>query len=72
MTHTCHARDCDVAVPAKMFMCRKHWFSLPPDIRAAVWRAYVPGQENRKDPTNAYLEIANRAINYIAEKEAKK
>lgn len=64
--HHCHARNCREAVPPKMFMCRRHWYMVPKALRDAVWAAYVPGQENRKDPTSRYLVIAETAISYVA------
>jgi hypothetical protein len=65
MSHTCHATGCRVPVPPRMFMCRKHWYSLPKSMRDAVWAAYVPGQEIRKDPTPGYLAVADAAIRYL-------
>jgi hypothetical protein len=50
-----------------MFMCRRHWFSLPQDIRDEIWEVYVPGQEIRKEPTDEYLEVAQRAIRLLEE-----
>jgi hypothetical protein len=50
-------------------MCRGHWYSLPKAMQAAIWAAYVPGQENRKDPSPAYLAAARAAIGYIERKE---
>jgi hypothetical protein len=67
--HTCHAMDCDVAVPPRMFMCRRHWYMLPKPMRDAIWAAYVPGQERRKDPTDAYLNAAIAAVKWLAENE---
>jgi len=40
-------------------------------MRDAVWAAYVPGQEKRKDPTPEYLEVTRRAIEYVEELEAR-
>ena len=70
MSHTCHARYCQTAVPPRMFMCRRHWFMLPKPMRDAVWDSYVPGQEARKDPSLAYLQITRECIDYVAAKEA--
>lgn len=67
--HTCHAAGCDVRVPPRMFMCRRHWFTLPMSMRNEIWAAYVPGQEERMDPTDAYIEVASRAVAWLAEKE---
>jgi hypothetical protein len=68
--HTCHATGCTRAVPPKMFMCRPHWYSLPKAMRDAIWAAYVPGQERRKDPTPEYIAVARNAIQYLEAKEA--
>ncbi len=69
--HTCHADGCDVAVPPRMFMCRRHWYMLPKAMRDAVWSEYVPGQESRKDPTGAYLHVAMTAVKWLADKEGR-
>lgn len=69
MAHDCHARACRTSVPPRMFMCRRHWFMVPKHLRDAVWAAYVPGQEIRKDPTREYLEITAQAIEVVAAKE---
>ena len=67
--HTCHATDCPVVVPPKMFMCRRHWFMLPYGLRAGVWAVYVPGQEVRKDPTSDYLDVAMECVRFIEVRE---
>jgi hypothetical protein len=51
--HICHASGCPTPVPPKMFACRKHWFMLPKMYRDAIWNAYRPGQEVRKDAVEA-------------------
>jgi hypothetical protein len=71
MSHTCHAQDCNVPVPPKMFMCRSHWYRLPKSYRDRVWATYMPGQEIRKDPTAAYMVASYEAIKWIAEKEGR-
>jgi len=63
--HTCHATGCRVRVPPAMFACRSHWYRLPKAMRDAIWDAYVPGQEIRKDPSAAYLAAARAAISYL-------
>ena len=70
MMHTCHAKNCKVVVPPKLLMCKRHWYMVPRDLRAAVWAEYMPGQEIRKDPTREYLEAANAAVRAVAAKEA--
>jgi hypothetical protein len=69
MTHTCHRRGCDTAVPPRMFMCPPDWSQLPRPLQGAVWAAYRPGQEITKDPSPAYLAAAHRAIEYLGEAE---
>lgn len=71
MTHTCHAVGCDVAVPPKMFMCKRHWFTLPERLRAAIWAAYRPGQERDKRPSIHYPEVTDECRRYVAEREGK-
>lgn len=53
-----------------MFMCKKHWYMLPTDTRSAVWDVYEPGQEERMDPSDEYLEVTRDAINWLAKHEA--
>jgi len=60
--HFCHAKACEVVVPPKRLMCKRHWFMVPADLRTEVWREYRPGQEADKEPTAAYLEAARKAI----------
>jgi hypothetical protein len=60
--HHCHAVGCDVAVPPALLMCKHHWYMVPQFLRHRVWKHYVPGQEQRKDPTGAYISAATAAI----------
>lgn len=69
MAHTCHATACTVVTPPRMFMCIRHWRMVPRDLQAAIWAAYVPGQEIRKDPSLDYLEAAMTAVRAVAELE---
>ncbi len=69
MAHHCHALGCTVAVPPRLFMCRRHWYMVPAALRQAIWREYVPGQEMRKDPTRAYLAVALEAQLAVARRE---
>ena len=66
MTHTCHWPGCRVPVPPKMWGCKTHWFRLPGALRHAIWKAYRPGQEIDKHPSEAYLLAAQRAQEWIA------
>jgi hypothetical protein len=45
-----------------MFACKPHWFSLPKDVRDAVWAEYRPGQENDKQPSVRYLAVQRFAV----------
>jgi len=46
--------------------CRQHWYSLPMDLRNAIWRAYVPGQERTGKPSAAYVAAARAVQEWIA------
>ena len=70
--HLCHAKDCDEEVPPRMLMCYPHWRMVPKKLQAAVWDAYVPGQEIRKTPSRSYVKAAQEAIDAVAEKERKR
>jgi hypothetical protein len=69
VTHLCHAEGCSTPVPPKMLMCLPHWRMVPKPLKDAVWDAYIPGQEIRKDPTAKYLDVAQSAIDSVADKE---
>lgn len=71
MAHTCHADNCEQAVPPRMLMCRRHWYMVPKRLRDQLWAEYVPGQERRKDPTRTYIEAARACIDAVAAKEAR-
>lgn len=66
MSHTCHAAACEAPVPPAMFMCRRHWRSLPKPLRDAIWQHYRPGQERDKVITAAYSRAAQEAIKHVA------
>lgn len=69
MPHTCHAMKCETEVAPRLYMCYSHWRKLPKEMQAAVWGAYVPGQEIRKDPTEEYINVTERIIRWLAIKE---
>ena len=66
MSHTCHAHGCTRAVPPAMWGCRTHWFSLPKNIRNAVYREYRPGQEDDKQPSLRYMAVQRLAVAHTA------
>lgn len=53
-----------------MWGCRKHWYMLPKPIRDEIWRTFQPGQEDRKDPSPAYVRAARAAQDWIATRSA--
>lgn len=71
MGHHCHATGCGTKVPPAMFMCKKHWFSLPKPMRDAVWETYRPGQCDDWRITTAYADAARAAIRHVAAKEGR-
>lgn len=69
--HTCHATGCDVPVPPKMFMCKRHWFMLPKPLRDRIWMHYRPGQERDKKPSKEWLQAASDCIKWLNERKRK-
>ena len=69
MNHTCHAVGCTKAVPPKLLMCLKHWRMVPNDLQKLVWKHYRPGQEIDKRPSVGYMEVQERAVNAVAQRE---
>jgi hypothetical protein len=69
MSHHCHATGCNVKVPPEMFLCRRHWFSLPKPMRDRIWATYRLGQCDDKQISHEYAEAAKEAVTYIANKE---
>lgn len=68
--HTCHWPGCGKQVPPAMWGCAPHWFALPAKIRAAIWRAFEPGQEQTMTPSDEYMEAADAAQRWIRENGA--
>jgi hypothetical protein len=64
-SHACHWPGCGKSVKPAVWGCRFHWFKLPKTIRDAIWRAYRPGQEIRKDPSSEYIKAAKAAQDWI-------
>ena len=70
--HVCHAKGCEVPVPPRMLMCRRHWRMVPYGLKLAVLSEYQPGQERLDGtafPTDDYLDAAREAIDAVAAKE---
>jgi len=49
-----------------MWGCRKHWYRLPEELRAAIWAAYRPGQGIDKNPSAEYLRVAEAVRAWIS------
>lgn len=64
--HTCHWPDCERQCPPAKWGCREHWFKLPKRLRDAIWDAYVPGQEQRLNPSREYVRVAREVQEWIA------
>ena len=62
--HTCHWPDCNQQVPPAMFMCRRHWFSLPSHFRGRIWQHFRPGQEEDMKPSPEYLDVVREVIDW--------
>lgn len=67
--HTCHAIRCGKTVPPKLLMCARHWRMVPRALQNEIWATYRPGQERDKKPSAAYLEVQQRVVRFVAERE---
>jgi hypothetical protein len=64
--HECHWPGCTTLVPPAMWGCKRHWFSLPLELRNKIWSAYRPGQEISKTPSTQYIAVAQEVQEWIA------
>lgn len=71
MSHHCHWSGCPIEVPPKMWGCPKHWFALPKHFRDRIWRAYRPGQEIDKKPSDEYITVAMEVRQWIKSQTSK-
>lgn len=63
VNHRCHNKACGAPCRPKHLLCKACWFRVPQALRAAVWAAYQPGQEERKvRPTLPWFRAAKAAI----------
>lgn len=51
----CPHPKCEAMKPTSMYACRSHWFSLPKNIKAKIWRGY-------KENASLWLEADKEAI----------
>lgn len=63
--HLCHWPTCATVVPPKLWGCRAHWFKIPKSFRDLIWKTYVPGQEERKNPSPEYIDVAYAVQRWI-------
>lgn len=63
--HECHWPGCEVQCPPAKWGCSPHWFRLPLTIRIAIWNAFKPGQEIKRNPKREYILAARRAQKWI-------
>lgn len=68
MKHTCHATGCTIEVPRDMLMCKHHWFMVPKDIRARVWKYFTPGQCVGGSIDEEWIQAARDAVNAVADR----
>lgn len=71
--HHCHVPGCDVTVPPRLLMCRKHWAMVPSQTRRDVWRYFDPSQCEgapgaRPRPTESWTRAARAAIEAVLDK----
>lgn len=69
MAHTCHAAGCSYRVPPEMFMCKRHWYSLPKQMRDRIWQTYREGQCDDWQISSEYADAAREAVKWLGIKE---
>ena len=50
-----------------MWGCKPHWFRLPKRLRDQIWATYRPGQERDRNPSEAYLAVADEVQEWCRE-----
>lgn len=65
--HTCHWPGCTAQCRPAQFSCTKHWFRIPPSLRARIWRAYRIGQENDGRASREYVEVVKAVQAWVRE-----
>lgn len=63
--NNCSWPGCPLSVSPALFMCARHWYTLPTYIRDMIWEAYVPRQEVTKTPSSQYVDAARTAMDWI-------
>ena len=67
--HLCHAWGCQTEINPHLFMCLKHWKMLPRFLQKEIWHHYRPGQEEDKQPSQEYREVARVCKEVISIRE---
>jgi hypothetical protein len=63
--HHCHWPGCTKTCAPAQWGCTQHWYKLPAELRAKIWTAYRPGQEESKTPSAKYMEVAREVQDWI-------
>lgn len=63
--HTCHWPGCTRQVKPALWGCLPHWRALPAALRAKIWAAYRPGQEEDLRPSRIYVAVAREVREWI-------
>lgn len=69
--HTCHWPGCTKPVAPKLWGCALHWGALPTFLQRMIWRAYTPGQEVSKTPSQRYVTVAHIVQTYCEARNAR-
>lgn len=54
--HECPAPGCTRRVPRNKLACAPHWYQLPEELRAKVWRTYRQHGMGSAEHTDAMLD----------------
>ncbi len=66
MSHTCHARGCEILCRPQFLMCVSHWKMVHQRLQRLVWRHYREGQYDDMRPSEEWHWAAAAAIGYVA------
>ena len=70
--HLCHVPHCEVEVPPRLLMCKRHWFMVPWNLRRAVNLHFNPEQcipGSGVKPTREWGQAARAAIESLVRRE---
>ncbi len=72
LMHQCHAESCTKEVAPRLLMCARHWRAVPKPVQDLVWRFYRVGQEERKDPSAAYMAAQRLAVAAVVKSDTRR